>query len=67
VPAGPPPAINKMYPAEAALPTVPPLLLKKLPRLPDNLQYRFYSRHMVILDGDVDIVVDEIANVLPPR
>jgi hypothetical protein len=63
VPEGPLPGINKNYPDRAALPTVPPLLLAKLPRLPDNLQYRFFGRHMVILDGDVEIVVDYIPNV----
>jgi hypothetical protein len=67
VPNAPAPAINRTYPAAAALPTVPPLLLSKLPRLPDNLQYRFYGRHVVILDGDVQIIVDFVANVLPPR
>jgi len=61
------PAINRTYPAEAALATVPPLLLANLPRLPDNLQYRFYGRHVVLLDGDVQIIVDYIANVLPPN
>jgi hypothetical protein len=65
VPDGPQPVINRTYPAAAALPTVPPLLLSTLPRLPDNLQYRFYGRHVVILDGDVQIIVDVIANVLP--
>jgi hypothetical protein len=67
VPNSPLPTINKMYPAQAALPTVPPLLLEKLPRLPDNLQYRFYGRHVVILDGDTQIITDYIANVLPPH
>lgn len=66
VPAAGQPAINQTYPADAALPTVPPLLLQNLPRLPDNLQYRFYGRHLLILDGDVQIIVDYIANVLPP-
>jgi hypothetical protein len=59
--------INKTYPANAALPTVPPLLLSNLPRLPDNLQYRFVGRDVVILDGDVQVVVDYIPSVLPPR
>jgi hypothetical protein len=67
VPVAARPAINRTYPAQAALPTVPPLLLANLPRLPDNLQYRFYGRHVVILDGDVQIIVDYIANVLPPH
>lgn len=67
VPVGRPPVINTTYPAQAALATVPPLLLTNLPRLPDNLQYRFYDRHIVILDGDVQIIVDYIAGVLPPH
>ena len=67
VPAAARPAINQTYPADAALPTVPPLLLLNLPRLPDNLQYRFYGRHLLLLDGDAHIIVDYIANVLPPH
>lgn len=67
VPDGPPPVINKTYPAQAPLATVPPLLLNDLPRLPDNLQYRFYDRHIIILDGDVEIIVDYIGNALPPH
>jgi hypothetical protein len=67
VPNAPRPVINRSYPVAAALPTVPPLLLSRLPRLPDNLQYRFYGRHVVLLDGDVQIIVDYIPNVLPPH
>ena len=65
VPTGPVPGINKNYPDRAALPTVPPLLLASLPKLPDNLQYRFFGRHLVILDGDVEIVVDYIQDAVP--
>jgi hypothetical protein len=65
VPTGPPPAINRSYPERAALATVPPLLLQNLPPLPNNLQYRFFGRHIVILDGDVEIVVDYVQNALP--
>ena len=67
VPNAPRPVLNRTYPVDAALPTVPPLLLSRLPRLPDNLQYRFYGRHVVLLDGDVQIIVDYIPNVLPPH
>jgi hypothetical protein len=66
VPDGALPAINKTYPEQAALPTVPPLLLASLPPLPDNLQYRFFGRHIVLLDGDTEVVVDYVRNVLPP-
>ena len=67
VPNAPSPAINRTYPENEALATVPPLLLSKLPQLPDNLQYRFFGRHIVILDGDTQIIIDYVANVLPPH
>jgi hypothetical protein len=57
--------INKAYPADEAMPTVPPLLLMNLPKLPDNLQYRFVGRDVVILDGDLQVVVDYVPSVLP--
>ncbi|HEX5110116.1 MAG TPA: hypothetical protein VFV95_16810 [Vicinamibacterales bacterium] len=67
VPEGVVVAVNRTYPAQAALPTVPPLLLNKLPALPDNLQYVFVGRHVVLLDGDTQLIVDYVDNVLPPR
>jgi hypothetical protein len=67
VPNAPRPVINRLYPTDSALPTVPPLLLRKLPQLPDNLQYRFFGRHIVLLDGDTQIIVDYIPDVLPPH
>ena len=66
VPDGPP-RLNQPFPADAALTTVPPLLLARLPVLPDNLQYRFVGRHMALLDGDVHIVLDYVERVLPAR
>lgn len=65
VPQGPLPGINKTYPEQAALPTIPALLLASLPPLPDNLQYRFFGRHVVLLDGDTEIVVDYVRDCLP--
>jgi hypothetical protein len=67
VPKTPRPVINKAYPADEALPTVPPLLLADLPRLPDNLQYRFFGRHVILLDADVQIIIDYVADALPPH
>jgi hypothetical protein len=65
VPEGIRPVINKTMPDNAALATVPPVLLNNLPRLPDNLQYRFVGRHIVLLDGDTRLMMDYILNVLP--
>jgi hypothetical protein len=67
VPEGVVMGVNKTYPSQAALPTVPPLLLNKLPALPDNLQYRFVGRSVVLLDGDTQLIVDYVDNVLPPH
>jgi hypothetical protein len=57
--------LNRTYPPNQALPTVPPELLAKLPKLPDTLQYRFVGRDMAILDADLRVVVDYVAGVLP--
>lgn len=67
VPEGVTPVINKTMPDNSALATVPPLLLNQLPALPDNLQYRFMARHIVLMDGDTRIIVDYLLNVLPPH
>ncbi|HEX5130681.1 MAG TPA: hypothetical protein VFV90_13085, partial [Usitatibacter sp.] len=67
VPTGVRPVINKTMPDNAALATVPPLLLERLPRLPDNLQYRFMARHVILMDGDTRIIIDYILNALPPH
>jgi hypothetical protein len=61
------PVINAGFPPQAAMPTTPPLLLRGLPPLPDNLQYRFYGTHVAIVDGDLDIIVDCVADALPPQ
>jgi hypothetical protein len=67
VPAGMTLGINRTFPSQVALPTVPPLLLKSLPVLPDNLQYRFANRHLIIVDGDTQVIVDYVPDVLPPK
>ncbi len=59
------PAINKTLPDTAALATIPPLLLNELPRLPDNLQYRFVGSDLVLLDGDTRLILDFISNAAP--
>ena len=67
VPGGIRPVINRTMPDNTALATVPPLLLNRLPVLPDNLQYRFMDRHVILMDGDTRIIIDYILNVLPPH
>jgi hypothetical protein len=42
----PNPVTNKPYPPGAALPTLPPLLLLRLPRLPENLRSHVLRNHL---------------------
>jgi hypothetical protein len=43
-----------------------PTLLRALPELPDELEYRFSRRNLVIIDIHADLVVDILEDALPP-
>ena len=57
--------VNDAYPDRLPQATVPPMLLARLPRLPKELEYRFYGRHLILLDVDANLIVDYIPDVLP--
>ena len=57
--------VNAAYPEGAPLSTVPPSLLARLPRLPDDLQYRFAGRHLLLVDTRARIVVDFLGEAAP--
>jgi hypothetical protein len=52
--------INGTYPDEKPLSTVPPNILSALPRLPDDIQYRFLGRHLILLDTRANLILDRI-------
>jgi hypothetical protein len=58
------PRVNEPYPTSEALATFPPLLLQSLPRLPDDLEYRFMGRHLIIRDGRTNLIVDYLPDVV---
>jgi hypothetical protein len=58
------PAVNAPYPAAVPLATFPPLLLARLPELPEELEYRFAGPHLILLDAEANMVVDVLPNVL---
>jgi hypothetical protein len=39
-----------------------PFLLRRLPRLPAGLEYRFVGRDLVLVDADIDVVIDILEN-----
>jgi len=65
VPMKVPPAINTDYPTTLPLATVPPSLLLKLPTLPEDLEYRFLGRHLILRDIKANLIVDFIPDVVP--
>jgi len=52
--------INGTYPEERPLSTVPPNVLAVLPALPDDIQYRFVGRHLILLDTRAGVILDRI-------
>lgn len=59
--------VNEPYPEKASASTVPPAVLEQLPRLPKQLDFRFVGRHLILRDAEAGIILDYIANVLPPQ
>lgn len=58
-------SVNAGYPPEASVSAMPSTMLLRLPPLPDELNYRFVGRHLILHDKDADIIVDFILNVAP--
>jgi hypothetical protein len=56
--------VNATYPDDAPLMTVPPNILAALPKLPEDLEYRFVSRNMILLDTHANIIVDFVPNAI---
>ena len=52
--------INGTYPEERPRSTVPPDVLAVLPRLPDDIEYRFVGRHLILLDTRASVILDRI-------
>ena len=48
------------YPKERSVSTVPANILALLPRLPDDIQYRFLGPHLVIHDTRANMVLDRL-------
>jgi hypothetical protein len=60
--------INQIYPTAIPLATFPGNLLKVLPDLPQEVEYRIVSRHLILRDVEANYVVDIVPNVFPiPR
>ncbi len=57
--------VNGEYPKDQPLSTVPPDLLQALPRLPEELQYRFVGKHLILYCTRGNLIVDYMLNAIP--
>lgn len=64
-PAGMKLAVNMRYPDSVPISTMPPEILQTLPRLSEDMQYRFIGRHLILLDSHAHVVADYITNAIP--
>jgi len=60
------PTVNQIYPTTYPLATFPPGVLKRIPPLPEPLEYRFVQRHLIIRDSEANLIVDVLSNAAPP-
>lgn len=60
-------AVNAVYNDDAPFSTVPPTLLLVLPRLPEQVKYRFVGRHLILRDTEANVILDYIPDVVPDR
>lgn len=57
--------VNQIYPRGLPYTSVPPTLLLKFPKLPEELAYRIVDRDLLVLDLKANLVVDVLKEVLP--
>ena len=58
-------AINGSYEPAASFSTMPAMLLMKLPALPEEVEYRFVGKHLLLRDRSANIILDFILDVVP--
>ncbi len=57
--------VNGRYPDGVPLTTMPAPVLAELPRLPEDVEYRFIGERLILLDVHANLVVDFMDGALP--
>ena len=55
-------AVNDRYPDTIPLATMPPDVLAALPKLPEDLEYRFVGNRLILLDTRAHLIVDFVSD-----
>ena len=50
--------VNGRYPDEVPMSTMPPQVLASLPKLPEELEYRFIQNSLILFDSHAHVIVD---------
>jgi hypothetical protein len=57
--------VNSRYPDEIPVSTIPPQLLQALPKLPEEMEYRFVGNALILMDTHAHIVADFVPDTFP--
>ena len=57
--------VNERYPDAVPLSTIPPQVLQGLPKLPEEMEFRFVGNTLVLMDVHAHIIVDFIPDAFP--
>ncbi len=57
--------VNGRYPDTVPLTTIPPQVLQTLPKLTEDLEYRFIGDWLILLDVHAHVIADFIDDALP--
>jgi hypothetical protein len=58
-------SVNARYPDTVPVSTVPPPILQTLPKLAEDLEYRFVGENLIILDSHAHVIADFIPDAFP--
>jgi hypothetical protein len=64
-PIGAPVRVNGPYPDSIPLTTMPPKVIAALPKLPDELEFRFIGDRLILFDHHAHLIVDYVDRALP--
>jgi hypothetical protein len=59
--------VNGRYPDDVPLSTIPPQVLQTLPKLSEELEYRFIGDRLILLDTHAHVIADFIDDALPTQ
>ena len=60
-------AVNERYPDAVPLSTIPPQVLQGLPKLPEEMEFRFVGNTLVLMDVHAHIIADFISDAFPHK